>query len=512
MTGKAKLAAVLVPFVVLALVFLVGYVLIWKWMICRVYVPYGHSLVITRKTGASAAEDRYAKAEQKGVQRQMVGPGRHFFNPWTYDVKKTEDVVIEPRHIGVVKNNLGEDLPKGAFLAGPDQKGTQRRVLTPGRWRLNRHGQAVEIKDISQTSCIKPGYVGMQTLQEREDEQRKGIMRDVLQPGYYNINPRRIKIDIVEIGYHVMSIQTEFVQDRPKPNTGVFFPLADGKEMYLDFTVVWGVFPEEAPRIIGEYGTIDMVESKIIHPQVLSICKNRGSNLTTKQFIEGDTRETFQKGVTEKLQEMGKVKGIHILIALVRGFHPARDIKETIQARMIAEEEKKTLIVEERTDHIAAQLEQAEKIVDIALKDFDAETVALTAGERENCLKRSAQIKAEADRQVAALQKEGAKIDAEILRISGQAEARVTEAKKRADAQELSLQIEAFGGPEAFNLHTFAEMLPESLRIKYRYAGVGTLWTDLKQGLSDLAAKKILEEDNRSQRRPATRRRVQPQE
>ena len=55
-------------------------------------------------------------------------------------------------------------------------------------------------------------------------------------------------------------------------------------------------------------------------------------------------------------------------------------------------------------------------------------------------------------------------------------------------------------------------MLPESLRIKYRYAGVGTLWTDLKQGLSDLAAKKILEEDNRSQRRPATRRRVQPQE
>jgi len=278
--------------------------------------------------------------------------------------------------------------------------------------------------------------------------------------------------------------------------TGVSFPLADGKQMYLDMTVVWGIFPVDAPRIIRKYGTVAMVESKIIEPQVLSICKNAGSDLTTQEFIEGATREQFQKEVTQSLQQIGKDKGIHFLIALVRGFHPAADIKAHIQGKMLAEEEKLTLKVEQKRDGVAARLEEAKRRVEVAAKDFDAETIALVQEELEQGHKRAAEVKAQADRVVAELQKQTAVIQARVVKILGQAEADVIEAKKKAEATRLQLLIEAYGGADQYNLATFAESLPENIKIEYRYAGEGTFWTDAKSALSDLADRKILSRPN----------------
>ena len=308
----------------LVVVFLLWF--IWQWGVCRKWCPQGMSLRIYRKTGTPAGKDEYAQEGQKGVQGRLLGPGRHLgIDPWRYEVEKVTDFVILPRKIGVVKSNIGKDLPPGRFLADDGEKGTRKRVLTPGAWRINTFGQEVTEAD---ATVIKPGYVGVQTLREGAE---KGVLDTVLQAGYYNINPFEIRVDEVEIGYRVWDIRSErrvveIVEegikkkvDRVVEGTGVAFPLADGKQMHLDFTVVWGIFPADAPRIIKDYGNVAMVEDKIIEPQVLSICKNAGSNLTTQQFIEGTTRENFQNAVTDALQKMGEQKGIHFLIALVRG-------------------------------------------------------------------------------------------------------------------------------------------------------------------------------------------------
>ena len=487
---------IVMPILVVLMVAVVGGA-IWLAM-CYNWCPYGSSLQLTRKTGAPA-KGQYATETQKGVLEQLRGPGRHFLNPWTYSVKRVRDVVIPAGEIATVKNNIGKDLTADRFIAGPDEKGTQRQVLTPGIWRINEFGQSVTP---APATIIKPGYVGVQTLREGKN---KGILPTVLQAGYYNINPAEIRVDSVEIGYRVWDIRTDAtvktVRDKEgrvqqirqiKKGTGVSFPLADGKQMYLDFTVVWGIFPEDAPRIIREYGTVEMVEQKIIEPQVLSICKNAGSNLTTQEFIEGQTREKFQQDVTKALQVIGKKKGIHFLIALVRGFHPAEDIKATIQARMLAEEEKLTLKIEQQRDTVAASLEKARRMVEVAVKDFDAETEALVREEEEKGHKKADQIKAEADRTVAALLRTAEESKAQTVMIIGQADADVIEAKKKAEAKKLELLIEAYGGPDQYNLATFAESLSEDLQIEYRYAGEGTLWTDMKTSLAEMAAKKIL--------------------
>jgi regulator of protease activity HflC (stomatin/prohibitin superfamily) len=275
--------------------------------------------------------------------------------------------------------------------------------------------------------------------------------------------------------------------------------------MYLDFTVVWGIFPEDAPRIIREYGTLAMVEQKIIEPQVLSICKNAGSNLTTKEFIEGETREKFQQAVTQSLQVIGRKKGIHFLIALVRGFHPAEDIKATIQARMLAEEEKITLKMEQQRDTVAAALERAKRMVEVAMKDFDAETEAFVREEEEEGRKKADETKAHADRTVAALLKTAEEIKAKTVKILGRADADVIEAMKKAEAKKLELLIAAYGGADQYNLATFAESLPEDIQIEYRYAGLGTLWTEMKTTLAEMAARKILVGSSRQPKGPTRR-------
>ena len=466
---------------------------IWT-VLCYNWCPFGSSLQITRKTGDQAEKGLYALPSQQGVAEQMRGPGRHFLNPWDYSVRKVRDIVVLPGSIAKVKNNIGKNLPSDRFLAEPDEKGMQRRVLTPGVWRVNTFGQEIIL---APATIIEPGYVGVQTLRERSEGQEKGILPDVLQAGYYNINPDEKRIDPIEIGYRVWDIQTQQYTDKSGnakivEGSGVSFPLADGKQMYLDFTVVWGIFPENAARIIREYGTVADVERKVIEPQVLSICKNAGSNLTTQQFIEGETREKFQQEVTIALKTMGKEKGIEFLIALVRGFHAAEDIKTTIQDLMIAEEEKKTLKKEQMRDVVAAKLEKARQQVDVAVRDFDAQTDAMVSEESEKGIKVSAEIKAHADRTVASLQRKAAEINAKAIKILGQAEADVIEAIKKAEAKRLELLIAAYGGPEQYNLAIFAQSLREDIQIEYRYAGEGTFWTDIKSTFMDTAAKKIL--------------------
>ena len=190
-------------------------------------------------------------------------------------------------------------------------------------------------------------------------------------------------------------------------------------------------------------------------------------------------------------------RGIHILTALVRRFHPDPEIKATIQATLLAEEEKLTLSIEKDRDKVAANLEQAIRKVEIAQTDFDAETQKLVSAEKQEGIKEAAEIKENANRTVASLEKETAEIDAKAVVIAGQAEADVIKAKKVADAQGLKLQVNAYGSADVFNLSTFADMLSDNLKIVYKYSGDGTLWTDPGADLSDTAAKTILQKNKK---------------
>jgi regulator of protease activity HflC (stomatin/prohibitin superfamily) len=480
--------------VAVVIVLAIGYLgtsFVWKWMICHQWCDPGESIILKKKTGESVPMNSYAQNDkQAGVQEQMLGPGRYLdINPWKYDIVKAKDVIVPPGYLYLVNNTIGKQRPEGAYLAKEGEQGVQEAVLTPGGWRINTFGQQLTTKQPIPATYVGIGYVGVQTIQNGP---RKGVINEVLTTGYYYNNPMDVKIHPVEIGYmewevHV-TIEEVTIQNpdgttktirRPKEGTGISFPLADGKKMYLDMTVIWGVFPKDAPKLIRDYGTDwDAVVEKVIEPQIVSICKNNGSNLTTKQFIEGTTREEFQDKITQDLQKIGEEKGLKFLVALVRWFYPDEEIKTTIQEKKLAEEERITLAIERERDTIAAQYSKAQKEVQTGLADFDAETNKLVGKEKALGEMSASLIKADADQQVASLDKKTAETEAEITKTLGQAKADVVEAMRKADASRFKLLVEAYGNAETYNAATLAKALSDDLGINFTYAGPGTFWTD----------------------------------
>ncbi|MDG4557372.1 MAG: SPFH domain-containing protein [Candidatus Contendobacter sp.] len=195
-----------------AVALVVGGWLVWQWGFCRLYVEPGAMAVVTAKTGAALPPGQIlAQPGQKGIQEAVLGEGRHFLNPWLYEHKIMPLVAIPAGKVGVVTSMVGAELPAGEFLAEPGQKGIWRRVLGPGKHRLNPYGYRIDIVD---AVSIPVGYVGVVTSLSGKQTTpdafagpgEKGVRRDILQPGLYYVNPKELQVDLLEIGVNQVSL------------------------------------------------------------------------------------------------------------------------------------------------------------------------------------------------------------------------------------------------------------------------------------------------------------------
>ncbi|MCC8180556.1 MAG: hypothetical protein LIP23_06580, partial [Planctomycetes bacterium] len=185
---------------------------VWSWGFCRFYVGPGQMAVIISKSGQPLPPGQIlAKPGQKGVMEDVLGEGRHIWNPVLYDWQIVPAQYIPPGKVGVVTSLVGDTLPPGEFLAEPGQKGTWRRVLGPGLYRLNPIGYSIEIID---AVSIPIGFAGVVTNLSGAaapegafaEQGQKGVRSDVLQPGIYYINPREYQVSAVEVGVNQVSL------------------------------------------------------------------------------------------------------------------------------------------------------------------------------------------------------------------------------------------------------------------------------------------------------------------
>ncbi|MCK8602997.1 SPFH domain-containing protein [Desulfoferrobacter suflitae] len=186
--------------------------LVWQWFFCRFYVPINCMAVITAKTGAPLPPGQIlAQKGQKGVQEDVLGEGRHFLNPFLYEHDIVPVTIIPAGKVGVVTSKVGNELPAGEFLADPGQKGIWRKILGPGKYRMNPVGYRI---DIIEAISIPIGYDGVITsLSGKQAAQgqfaapdQKGVRQDILQPGLYYINPREFSVNVLEIGVNQVSL------------------------------------------------------------------------------------------------------------------------------------------------------------------------------------------------------------------------------------------------------------------------------------------------------------------
>ena len=209
MNNFGKFASAIVAAVAL---FALG-VFAFVWTCCRVYVGPGEMAIVTSKTGDELPPGAIlAEPGQKGVQRIPLGEGRHFLNPVTHDWRIVAAITIPAGSVGVVTSKNGRELAPGEILAPDrDSKGVWKDVLGPGRYRLNPEGYDVKVMSAIN---IPIGYVGVVTSQTGKPAAagsfagpgEKGVMEKVLQPGLYYVNPRAYQVDVVESGMNQVSI------------------------------------------------------------------------------------------------------------------------------------------------------------------------------------------------------------------------------------------------------------------------------------------------------------------
>ena len=205
---KGIIAVVIVIFAVLLLGW--GW---YQWFCCRFYVPAGCMAVVTAKSGSDPKPGEIlVERGQKGIWKEVLSEGRHFLDPVMHDVQIVKAIHIPIGQVGIVTSKVGKPLPPGEIIA-PDHsfQGVWRDVLGPGMHRLNPQGYSVEITDAVN---IPVGYVGVVTSQtgktasagEFATVRTKGVLKDVLQPGLYYINPRAYQVNVIEIGMNQVSM------------------------------------------------------------------------------------------------------------------------------------------------------------------------------------------------------------------------------------------------------------------------------------------------------------------
>ncbi|WP_422925607.1 SPFH domain-containing protein [Singulisphaera sp. PoT] len=519
-------------FLMLGAALLVAYLGVWQWMVCRIEVPTGHSLLLRYRgpwpfgTVAKAPEgtlvktDASGRPQQIGILENMPGPGRHFYSPLEYETQLVKDTIIEPGKIGIVVSKVGKPLPAGTFLVDDEgYQGIRRKVLTPGRYRLNSYGYEVKTVDVDacvepntrvargpgETQLIPPGYIGVVTNKTENSRigQVQGIQDKVLQPGIYFLNPMEKRVDIISIGYNETTLKVEEArrssllsknqdgaETTPVPaltndpkymvGKGIEFPSNDGFLIHLDFTTIWGILPEQAPEVVRKFGTLKDVEEKVILPQVGSICRLHGSKRGAVDLLVGDSREEFQ---TETAEELGRVltsKNLSLLFGLTRHIYVPKQVREPIQKAKIANELTKTREQEQLTAKAQAELTEAKAKVTLEERRTKAETEKKVAELEAEGEKAAKEIEATTEKLKAEVDAKTATVEAESTKVLGEADAEKIRLSRSAEADRYRQYVQALGGPEAYNKFVFAEGLSNDLRLGIFYAGPGTLWTDLK--------------------------------
>jgi regulator of protease activity HflC (stomatin/prohibitin superfamily) len=498
----------------------------WTWN--RIYVDEGWSLQLRYKgpplpllpgSRPPAASGSFAKVEESGdpaeigVLEQMVGPGRHFYNPLWWERTLVKDLIIEPGEVGIVTSKMGAPLSSGQFLVDGDigstkHQGILRKPLPPGRYRINSYGYEVKVVKEEATDSgggqikhggwvnVPSGYVGVVTnlTDNLTTKETSGIQDKVLQPGLYLTNPREQQVDVVKVGYRENSVTANLVLDKAgdvaldasgepmiaDDNSGIAFPSKDGFTIHMDFTAIWGIMPDQAANVIRRFGNIASVEQKVVLPQIESICRNEGSKLGAVDLLVGDSRQVFQLKTSENFKKVLEDKEVSLLYGLVRHIYIPQEVRLPIQDSYIAEELKLTREQEQITTKTQGTLAEEKEKVKLETERTRVETEKLVAKQMAEGQKEAEQTKAETTQLVAKIDKETAELDAQASVTLGEAKANSKKLLEQAKSEKFRMAVDAFGSGEAYNQWIFATGLPEDVELNLLYAGQGTFWTDLK--------------------------------
>ena len=392
---------------------------------------------IVECNGFQDARSFLVNGGQMGQQFGLLTTGTYRINTKLFDVYVQEDLrvcVIKTGNVGIVSTLEGSAIPAGdtagpvipghdcfqngqRFVDAGGCKGIQEEVLQAGSYTLNRWFVLVEQVPLT---YIPTGTVGVvisnagkaprkDARVELVEEGYKGVRRTPLPPGWHALNPRVLKVEIVPT-YEITLDWSNKSKDRRNydaPLRKLRLRSNDGYEFDIEVTQIIHIKAEDAPRMIlrvgspgaraGQHDTADVPSNtekfdsirnlvmRVLEPMVGNYFRNTAQDYGVLDFLKN--RGERQREAMDRIKAALGIYGVQAVGTFINDIDLPPDIENTLRKRTLAEEMKKTLIVQRETEQERGRLvkENAEMSgeVDVIKARAEADVFLIKSGAKD---------------------------------------------------------------------------------------------------------------------------------
>ena len=482
-------------------------------------IPHGKVGLILAKDGAEIPTgnilgrkvecDNFQDAEaflanhgQKGRQTSIITAGTYRINTYAFDISIIDMTNIRENMVGIVTTLDGLPVSAGQiagrnveghnnfqdfdnFLQQGGNRGLQPQIILAGSYNINKW--AVQIEEILMTK-IPIGHVGVVISFIGEDgadvtgesfkhgnivsKGYRGVWMEALGPGKYPINTYTMNVELVPTTNLVLNWANARSESHNLDQnlSTITVRSRDGFPFNLDVAQIIHVPANEAPKVIGRFGSMNNLVSQVLEPTIGNYFRNSAQDSDVISFLT--TRKERQESAREHIRQVLEEYNVMAVDTLIGDIVPPEALMRTLTNRKIAEEEEKTYetqklaqekrqgmeketaIADMQKEIVKAQqsVEIAQRTADAAVKKSEGEAASLklqvTAESEATKLRASAE--SEATRLRAGAQAEATKLnasaEAEKISKTGLAEAEKIMAIGKSTAEAYQLQVSAMGG------------------------------------------------------------------
>lgn len=454
----------------------------------KTVIPEGKVGVVTAADGAplkpgqllgrgTEDHDYFQKAEiflknngQKGPQIDFLRPGTYNINTEMFNVELYEAIRIGENEIGVVESRDGIQMERSEvvaqtpedhnnfqdgqrFLDNGGKRGPQENILTPGTYYINPYLFAVVKR---KQTIIKQGEVGVlisnigkdaaQFVPGEGDPEAKeknramhvvprgyrGIQRDVLGPGAYNINPMAYSVIVIPTTTRSVDWSGE---DSATASFDPFQVIShDGFPMQVEVRCQYRILPENAPYVVQKIGSVEELEKNAIHPQIDGIFRAQVSRSPAIAYQQNRAEE--QKAAEEAVREDLSKYRVEVVSVMITNIHLPEALMKTTQQKNLAEQEKSMYDAKKDAEQRRIEFEKTKAEADAQVKIITAEAGIKVAQHEARQMEERARGDAARVRMIA-------EADATRTKQIGDAEASIVQAKGEAQAKAYRDQVSA---------------------------------------------------------------------
>ena len=459
---------------------------LWVWNTWRIEPGSGQIAVLIHKTGSDlpAGQILAVSPDQKGIFLEVLPEGRYFRNPYSWDWEIAPITDIPAGKLGVPTRLYGAEQASGSIIADADSRGIVRDVLRPGKYRINPYAYSVKLFD---AISIRPGYAGVVTSLTGTDVltgDSAAVERNtfLVSDGYKGVRAAVLDSGTYYLNPYIFNVVEVNLQSQRFEMSGddaISFLTVDGFTITVEGTIEYALAADKVALLTHQVGDMEDILKKIILPRARGFSRIEGSKNPAKNYIMGDTRQRFQDNLQDHLEHLCAPWGVAIKSVLIRNITPPDQIASVIRDRELAVQTVRKYEQQIEQAKSKAELTKQEMLAQQNKEKVEADTVrirALIQARQDQAVRSTA---ANRELEVAKLERDAATAQAEAILLQAEAEQQVIRMKNEAEAEVISGRVQAFGSGMKLARHRFLEQLGpriESILGSDRDGGLGELF------------------------------------